>query len=54
MSQRDAIIRVEGLTTHYGTRRILNDINLEIQPRETMVLLGSRSEERRVGKECRL
>ena len=41
MDKRDAIIRVEGLTTHYGSRRILNDINLEIQPRETMVLLGS-------------
>ena len=41
MDKRDAIIRVEGLTTHYGSRRILNDINLEIQPRETVVLLGS-------------
>lgn len=41
MDDRDAIIRVENLTTHYGARRILNDINLAIRPRETMVLLGS-------------
>jgi len=41
MDERDPIIRVEGLTTHYGSRRILNNINLEIRPRETMVLLGS-------------
>ncbi len=41
MDKSDPIIRVEGLTTHYGARRILNDINLEIYPRETMVLLGS-------------
>lgn len=41
MDDRDAIIRVENLTTHYGARRILNNVSLAIQPRETMVLLGS-------------
>ena len=34
------MIRVENLVTHYGERRILNQINLEIHPGETMVLLG--------------
>jgi phospholipid/cholesterol/gamma-HCH transport system ATP-binding protein len=34
------MIRVEDLVTHYGERRILNQINLEVQPGETMVLLG--------------
>lgn len=41
MDANSAIIRVENLTTHYGDRRILNNINLAIHPRETMVLLGS-------------
>ena len=35
------VIRVEDLTTYYGNRRILHNINLTIQPRETIVLLGS-------------
>ncbi len=37
----EPIIRVEGLSTYYGNRRILNNVNLSIQPRETIVLLGS-------------
>jgi phospholipid/cholesterol/gamma-HCH transport system ATP-binding protein len=40
MSESHAAIRVEHLTTHYGTRRILHDINLEIRRGETIVLLG--------------
>ena len=40
MDATDAVIRIEGLTTHYGTRRILNNINLQIRARETLVLLG--------------
>ena len=36
----EAVIRIQDLTTHYGTRQILDRINLEIRPRETMVLLG--------------
>ncbi len=41
MDATDAVIRIEGLTTHYGTRRILSNINLQIRPRETLVLLGA-------------
>jgi phospholipid/cholesterol/gamma-HCH transport system ATP-binding protein len=41
MSADSSIIRVDHLTTHYDGRRILHDINLEIHPRETIVLLGS-------------
>ncbi len=37
----EPVIRVENLTTYYGERRILNNINLSVQPRETIVLLGS-------------
>ena len=37
----EPIIHVENLTTYYGERRILHNINLSIQPRETIVLLGS-------------
>lgn len=41
MNASEPIVRVEGLTTHYGTRRILNNVSLSFQPRETIVLLGS-------------
>jgi phospholipid/cholesterol/gamma-HCH transport system ATP-binding protein len=41
MNDADAVIRVENLVTHYGSRRILNEVNLSIRPRETIVLLGS-------------
>ncbi len=34
------MIRVEDLVTHYGERRILNHVSLDIQPGETMVILG--------------
>lgn len=41
MNENEATVRIEELTTHYGTRRILNNVSLAIQPRETIVLLGS-------------
>ncbi|MFQ5662209.1 MAG: ABC transporter ATP-binding protein [Terriglobia bacterium] len=41
MNDAPAIIQVENLTTHYDGRRILNQVNLAIRARETMVLLGS-------------
>jgi phospholipid/cholesterol/gamma-HCH transport system ATP-binding protein len=34
------MIRVADLVTHYGERRVLNHVSLEIQPGETMVILG--------------
>ncbi len=36
----DPIIRVENVVTHYGGRRILNSVNLDIRAGETMVILG--------------
>jgi phospholipid/cholesterol/gamma-HCH transport system ATP-binding protein len=36
----EPIIRVVDLITHYGERLILNHINLDIMPGETMVILG--------------
>src|SRR3990170_8008817 len=41
MMDSEAIIRVENLTTHYGSRRILNSVSFSVYPRETIVLLGS-------------
>jgi len=35
-----AAIEVQGLVTHYGTRRILNDINLRVRSGEIMVIMG--------------
>ena len=40
MDDHQPIIQIENLTTYYGSRRILNHVNLAIRPRETMVLLG--------------
>jgi phospholipid/cholesterol/gamma-HCH transport system ATP-binding protein len=34
------MIRVQDLVTHYGERRILNDVNLDFPVGETMVILG--------------
>lgn len=34
------MIRVENLVTHYGGRRILNNVNLDFPHGETMVILG--------------
>jgi phospholipid/cholesterol/gamma-HCH transport system ATP-binding protein len=36
----EPIIRVADLVTHYGERRVLNHVSLEIMPGETMVILG--------------
>ncbi len=41
VADEQAAIQVESLTTFYGERRILNNVSLEVHPRETMVLLGS-------------
>lgn len=35
------IIEVRDLVTHYGTRRILDGVNLTVQPGEIMVIMGS-------------
>jgi len=40
MPDPSAIIEVRDLVTHYGPRRILNGINLSIQPGEIMVIMG--------------
>jgi phospholipid/cholesterol/gamma-HCH transport system ATP-binding protein len=34
------MIRVDDLVTHFGERRILNHVSLDIHPGETMVILG--------------
>jgi phospholipid/cholesterol/gamma-HCH transport system ATP-binding protein len=36
----DIAIRIRNLVTHYGSRAILNGVNLEIRRGETMVILG--------------
>ncbi len=34
------VIEVNNLVTHYGTRKILNDVSLTIQQGEIMVIMG--------------
>jgi len=34
------IIKIENLETYYGTRKVLDGINLEVMPGETMTILG--------------
>ena len=36
----DSVIRIEGLQTHYGSRQILHDIDLNIEAGEIMVIMG--------------
>ncbi len=36
----EAVIEVENLTTFYGPRRILNDVNLSVRRGEIMVIMG--------------
>ena len=36
----EAVIEVENLVTHYGTTRILNDVNMTVHTGEIMVIMG--------------
>ena len=36
----DAALKIENLVTHYDTRKVLNGVNLEVKPGETMVIIG--------------
>jgi len=38
--QRDVVIEVEHLTTHYGARRILDDVSFEVSDGEIFVIMG--------------
>jgi len=38
--QTEAVIEVENLVTHYGSRRILNDVSMTVSPGEIMVIMG--------------
>ena len=40
-SQVAPVIEVRDLVTHYGSRRILDGVNLTVQPGEIMVIMGS-------------
>lgn len=39
-SKSDSVIKVENLVTHYGTRRILNNVNMTVNTGEIMVIMG--------------
>jgi phospholipid/cholesterol/gamma-HCH transport system ATP-binding protein len=39
-TQQAPVIAVTDLITHYGSRRILNDVNLEVRKGEIMVIMG--------------
>ena len=52
------MIRLEGITKSFGSLQVLRGIDLEIKKGEVVSIVGpsgagKRSEERRVGKECR-
>jgi phospholipid/cholesterol/gamma-HCH transport system ATP-binding protein len=36
----DPVIEVSGLSSHYGSRQILHDVNLSVRPGEIMVVMG--------------
>jgi phospholipid/cholesterol/gamma-HCH transport system ATP-binding protein len=38
--ERQPVIEVENLVTHYGTRRILNNVNMTVYAGEIMVIMG--------------
>ncbi len=40
MQNKEPIIKIENLETYYGQRKILDGINLEVMPGETMTILG--------------
>ena len=40
MSERERVVEVEHLVTHYGIRRILNDVSLAVLKGEIMVIMG--------------
>ena len=42
MQNKEPIIKIESLETYYGQRKILDGINLEVMPGETMTILGGR------------
>ena len=49
------MIELQGITKSFGTLQVLKGIDLMIEKGEVVSIVGpSRSEERRVGKECRL
>ena len=39
-TDREPAIQVDGLVTYYGERRILDEVNLRVEPREIMVVMG--------------
>mgnify|MGYP000985398516 CR=1 FL=1 len=56
MATNDSMIQVKDLKKHYkmGTIRALDGVTVNINKGDVMAVIGpSRSEERRVGKECR-
>ena len=46
-------VSVKNLDLNFGSVEVLKNLNLDVKKGEFIVLLGSRSEERREGKECR-
>ncbi|OQX96365.1 ABC transporter ATP-binding protein [candidate division KSB1 bacterium 4572_119] len=40
MTEHKSIIEIENLETYYGSRKVLDGINLSIKPGETMTILG--------------
>src|SRR5690606_42036235 len=54
----DPVLRVDGLTLAFGGVKALNGVGFDVRPGSITTVIGpngagKRSEERRVGKECR-
>jgi len=48
------MLKIEDIHTYYGDSYVLQGVSLEVKKGMVLAMLGrNRSEERRVGKECR-
>ena len=47
------MISIDGLAVEFGGTTLFSDISFVINEKDRIALMGKRSEERRVGKECR-
>ena len=50
---KDRVLFCDKLTKSFGETIALNETSIELFTGEILAILGPRSEERRVGKECR-
>ena len=47
-----AMLEIKDIEVYYGMIQAIKGISFEVKEGEVIALIGARSEERRVGKEC--